>query len=188
MKKFVISLLPVIFLLTSCSETSESCVSNKTQGFLQGEIKPGMTYKIGDTMYDFTLTDLEGDSYTFSNVLEEKELLVLNFFFTTCGPCQVEFPYLEQVYQEVKDRVEVIAIDPKGESKETVYNFINDRGYTFPVSCENNTYFLRSAFAVDTKGYPTSVVIGKNGVILNIHTGSLNSYSLMNEFITEYLD
>ncbi len=181
MKKLILTSITLISLLTSCNKPSESL------GFIQGNMPPGTNYKVGDTMYDYNATDLEGNSHIFSKVLQEKELLILNFFFTTCAPCQVEFPYLQQVYEQVKDRVEVIAVNPTGESKETVTNFITDREYTFPVTCESKTYLLRSAFTVDLRGYPTSVVIGKKGVILDIHTGTLNTYDLMYSFITEYL-
>lgn len=41
---------------------------------------------------DFTLTDLQGDLVTLSEV--QSELVVLNFWFTTCPPCRAEIPEL----------------------------------------------------------------------------------------------
>ena len=39
------------------------------------EAPKGKTYRVGDVMYDFTLTDSDGDSYTLSTLLEEKDII-----------------------------------------------------------------------------------------------------------------
>lgn len=43
---------------------------------------------------DFTLSNLEGQGVTLSAVDAQHELVVLNFWFTTCPPCRAEIPEL----------------------------------------------------------------------------------------------
>ena len=39
-------------------------------------------YKVGDVIHDFFLTDVNGEEFLISSVLEERNLLVLNFWYT----------------------------------------------------------------------------------------------------------
>ncbi|MBQ2324731.1 MAG: redoxin domain-containing protein, partial [Clostridia bacterium] len=52
----------------------------------------GVTYGLGSVMHDFTVTDSEGNSYTLSEILKEKDMVMLNFWYTTCSYCVAEFP------------------------------------------------------------------------------------------------
>ena len=67
---------------------------------------------LGDVMYDFTVMKTDGEEITLSEVLKEKKLVVLNFWYTTCSWCMEEFPVMNEVYEEYKDDVEIIALDP----------------------------------------------------------------------------
>ena len=59
--------------------------------------------KLGDVMYDFSYTLPDGTTKKLSEVLAEKDMVMLNFWFASCGPCATEFPYMEQAYQIYKD-------------------------------------------------------------------------------------
>jgi len=43
---------------------------------------------------DFTLDNLDGAAVTLSDLSHEHDLLVLNFWFTSCPPCRAEIPHL----------------------------------------------------------------------------------------------
>ena len=76
-----------------------------------GSLPTDKAMMLGDPMVDFTVTDIDGTTYTASEVLKEKKALVLNFWYTTCGPCAAEFPYLQKAYDAYKDRVTLLAMD-----------------------------------------------------------------------------
>ena len=62
--------------------------------------------------------------------------IVVNLWATWCGPCKVELPSFEELYQEYGDRVQFMMVnltDGKQEKKEDVQGFISKRNYTFPV-------------------------------------------------------
>ena len=65
---------------------------------------------LGQPMPDFTVTTIEGETLTLSEVLAGKKAVLVNLWATWCGPCAMEFPSLEQAYETYKDDVEVIAL------------------------------------------------------------------------------
>ena len=71
-----------------------------------------VVYKLGDVVLDFELTATNGTTYKLSELLKEKKAVVLNFWFLNCGPCKMEFPFLQAAYDEYKDKIEVLAINP----------------------------------------------------------------------------
>ena len=68
----------------------------------------GVSYKVGDVIRDFTVTDTDGKSHTLSEILKDKELVVLNFWYTTCSWCIEEFPYMNAAYASYSDKVEIL--------------------------------------------------------------------------------
>lgn len=130
----------------------------------------GVSYKVGDVIRDFTVVDSDGVSHTLSEILKEKELVVLNFWYTTCSWCVEEFPYMEAAYQNYGDKVEVLAFDPYGtDTESTISEFKANMGLSFPMIKDYNA--LYAAFGV--AAFPTSVFIDRYGVICLIEEGAL---------------
>jgi cytochrome oxidase Cu insertion factor (SCO1/SenC/PrrC family) len=50
------------------------------------------------TAVDFTVTDTDGNSHNLFNILNSGKYVCLDFFFTTCGPCQATCPYYKQTF------------------------------------------------------------------------------------------
>ena len=134
----------------------------------------GASFKLGDVMYDFTVATTDGSEVTLSEVLKEKKMVLLNFFYTTCSPCINEFPFMQQAYEMYSDSVEVIALDPfVADTGDTVKAFKETMGLTFPMADCNETWSPSNLFG--TGGYPTSVLIDRYGVICLIEVGGLTS-------------
>ncbi len=130
----------------------------------------GVSYKVGDVIRDFTVVDTDGTSHTLSEILKEKELVVLNFWYTTCSWCVEEFPYMETAYQSYNDKVEVLALDPYGtDSESAIADFKANMGLSFPMIKDYNA--LYAAFGVTA--FPTSVFVDRYGVICLIEAGAL---------------
>ncbi len=129
--------------------------------------------KLGDVMYDFSVTAPDGTQYTLSEMLKEKDMVLMNFWYTTCSWCVTEFPFMEQAYQMYQDKVGIVAVDPLGESNEAIAAFPASQGLSlsFPLtSCPTG---WANTFAID--GYPTSIVIDRYGVIVLIERGAVPS-------------
>ena len=139
---------------------------------IEGESLAGASLKLGDVMYDFEVTTPAGEKIKLSDQLKEKDMVLINFFYTTCGPCVNEFPFMEQAYQMFKDDVAIIAIDSyPNDNNDSVAAFQQTMGLSFPMATSPVTWF--SAFG--TEGYPTSIVVDRYGVICLIECGGLTS-------------
>ncbi len=137
---------------------------------VEGESLSSATLGLGDVMYDFSVVDCEGNNITLSEMLQEKEMVLINFWYEGCGPCANEFPYMEEAYQLYKDKVGIIALNPVDGTPESVAVYKAQMGLTFPMaSCQAAWGTLASS------GYPTSYVVDRYGVICLVEVGALTS-------------
>ena len=93
------------------------------------------TLGLGDVMYDFTVTTPDGTAVTLSEMLAEKKMVLLNFWYTSCSWCVTEFPYMEEAYQQYKDKVGIVAVDPMNET---------DAAIAASVLYKTNYYFFEN--------------------------------------------
>jgi len=56
--------------------------------------------QIGNTAPNFTATDTHGETHTLYDYLEDGKIVVLDFFYTTCGPCQFYSPQVNLAYEK----------------------------------------------------------------------------------------
>lgn len=107
----------------------------------------------------FVLTDYYGDTIYVDT--RKGDLVVLNFWSTSCGICIEKFPEIEKLYQEFLNDPRVsfysINIPLRRDTKEFIYSLDEDYDTLLLFGDEA----LRNKLGV--KGYPTMVVI-KNGV------------------------
>ncbi len=148
----------------------QSAVIELTSQLVTEESLAGASLGLGDVMYDFTVTTPDGTAITLSEMLEEKEVVLINFWYTTCQYCVAEFPYMDEAYQQYQDKVGIIALDPM-DSDADVAGFQANMGLSFPMAACNITW--PAAFGVSA--YPTTVVVDRYGVICLIEVGGLPS-------------
>ena len=127
-------------------------------------------YAVGKKMTDFTLTDTDGNTYKLYDLLKDNQLVVLDFWYTTCEPCKSEFPYFEAVANKYSDKMTLLAIDPI-DSVNSITRLRNQLNVTFPMM--RDTCNLYKGFDVYT--YPTTVFIDSSGTIVDIHVGAYES-------------
>ena len=141
-----------------------------TSSLIMDESLSGATLGLGDVMYDFSVMAADGTTVQLSEMLKEKDMVLINFFYTTCGPCANEFPYMQQAYEMYQDKVGIIALDPLDDAN-TVATFQKSMGLTFPMaSCQpawSQTF--------NVTGYPTTLVIDRYGVICMVSVGGETS-------------
>jgi thiol-disulfide isomerase/thioredoxin len=50
------------------------------------------------TAVDFTAKDIDGNTFNLFNKLDEGKYVFIDFFFTSCGPCQITAPKLHEAF------------------------------------------------------------------------------------------
>jgi peroxiredoxin len=119
----------------------------------------------GATAPDFTLPSLDGKNVRLSDHLG-KDVVLIDFWSTTCDPCLVEMPHLVELYKKHKDKgFVVLAISLDGpESRAQVSSVAHDKEMSFPVLLDEETTVV--ARYNPKREMPFSVLIGRDGTIL----------------------
>ena len=141
-----------------------------TSSLIMDESLSGASLGLGDVMYDFSVLAADGTTVQLSEMLKEKDMVLINFFYTTCGPCANEFPYMQQAYEMYQDKVGIIALDPLDDAN-TVATFQKSMGLTFPMASCQPAWSQTFSIA----GYPTTLVIDRYGVICMVSVGGETS-------------
>ena len=141
-----------------------------TSSLITGESLSGAVLGLGDVMYDFSVTTPDGQNITLSEMLQEKDMVLLNFWYTTCTWCIKEFPFMQEAYDAYSDKVGIIALNPLEEDP-AIASFQAQQQLTFPmVKCPAA---WSATFGIT--GYPTSIVVDRYGVICLIEAGGITS-------------
>ena len=165
-------LVTVILVAGFAGKQAEEAAPQVTEDFL------GMNLTRGSKVPDFIFTDAQGNPHRLYEVLAEKKLVVLNFWYINCMYCVQEFPVMERVYEQYKDKAEIFALTPRDDAAE-VRTFGREYGLSFPMGEDN--YHLNNAFNVT--GYPTTVFIDRYGTVCLVQMGAmLRESELANAF------
>jgi thiol-disulfide isomerase/thioredoxin len=111
---------------------------------------------------DFTVYDLEGNEVHLSDYLGKP--VILNFWASWCGPCQMEMPDFQETYLERGEDIHFLMVnmtDGSQETRESASSFIAGTGYTFPVYYDTDyeaaiaysVYSLPTTYFIDAEGY-----------------------------------
>ena len=164
--------------------TITACGNNEPEVQLVSEEElDGTTFERGDVFADMTVTTPDGTVYKISEILKEKKAVVINFWYINCGPCEMEFPYMQEAYENYKEDIEILALNPYDGTDETVAAYQKQHELTFPMAVADEAWAQR----MELTAYPTTVVIDRNGIVSFMHTGMITETEEFNklfEFFT----
>ena len=122
---------------------------------------------------DFALQDWRG------------HVILVNFWFIACVPCALEFPYLQQIYEESggDNGFQIFAVN-SWDGLEFIQEYRDDSHLTFPLLLDGE-HTVGQAY--DVAVYPTNFLVDKRGVI-RYRLGQVTCdelRALVNQLLTE---
>lgn len=123
---------------------------------------------LGERVPDFTVTDLDGKSWKFSELhgkagMKKRGPVVLTFWCSFCHSCRHVEQHLDELAKKYKGRAAVIALDASAnDTAEAAAEVAEEKGLTLPVVLEPKG---NTADLFDTKVTTTTVVIDRDGVL-----------------------
>lgn len=129
-------------------------------------------YAVGATVADFTVTDIDGNTHTLSDYANAGQWVVLDFFFTTCPPCQSTAPFFNELHEKygcnAADLV-CLTVNTGQDNNAAVAAYENTYGGTFnhspAIASEGGAGAVNSAF--NPAAYPTYCLIGADMKLKN---------------------
>ena len=130
-----------------------------------------MTSKKGEMFPAFEGKDLDGNTVKSDELFSENAVTVINFWFTTCGPCVNELHDLEELYEELKEEggtligINVFTLGGNKADISQAKEVLEKKGATYP-----NIYFDSNSeagkFTNGILAYPTTYVVDRSGTII----------------------
>ena len=137
--------------------------------------------KLGDVMCEMSVKSTNGQTYTISELLREKRMVMLNFWYLDCPFCIEEFPYLQAAYEKYQDDVAVLAVNPVDKDVNAISHCWKDLGLTFPMAAVDSKW----ASIMNVQSYPTSIVIDRYGTVCLV-TGTAPSAEVFEKIFAYY--
>lgn len=119
------------------------------------------------------------------------KVVVVNFWYTTCGPCVAELPYFNQIASQYKDDVVVLIVHAAFDFDD-VAPFVNEH---FPSTnmkavfdkpgASNTDYYYSKLGGKQT--YPMTVIVNGEGIITHNIKNPLN-YDLLETYVNEAIN
>ena len=117
---------------------------------------------------NFTLKNLSGNTVSLDQY--RGKYLLLNFWATWCGPCKIEMPSLEALYQRFRsDRFDVVGISNDMFGVQVVRPFVKAAKISFPILLDQR---LTVSHQYGVVSLPTSFLIDPHGEIIGVLQGA----------------
>lgn len=126
-----------------------------------------------DLAKDFSLNSVREDSiYTLREM--EDNVVLINFWATWCGPCRMEIPDFNDLYEKYNSKGLSILGVSISDKKEQLENFLKVYEINYPVLYGDQKVIDK--MVIDYGGVysiPTTFLIGKNNKIKRIYPGAI---------------
>ena len=130
---------------------------------------------------DFTVYDSEGNPVKLSEHMGKP--MVLNFWASWCGPCQMEMPHFEQAYLDMGEEITFFMVNMTGgrETQKSAQEFLDSTGYTFPVYFDLD---MDAAYAYGVYSLPMTVFVDEQGNVQDLAIGAIDEATLLSKIDT----
>ncbi|MET3682368.1 peroxiredoxin [Alkalibacillus flavidus] len=133
----------------------------------------------GETAPNFKLDRLDQPGETIELNDLRGQGVMINFWATYCEPCKKEMPYMDQLYQEYKDKgIEIVAVSVD-RNESVINNFYNSLDLSFPSTIDRQETVME---VYEVVNLPASFFVRPDGTIERIVRGPVTLEDLESYF------
>lgn len=137
-------------------------------------------FNVGDVCPNFTVVDVNGVSHTLYDITATGQYVMLDFFFTTCPPCQQTAPIWNELHEKYgcnQGQLYCLSID-NGDTDQQVVDYSNQYGGSFSHSPhasgnQGGGNAVNTTFGI--VAYPTYTLIGPDNKFINTDIWPINN-------------
>jgi peroxiredoxin len=111
----------------------------------------------------FSFKDLEGNLV--SNESMKGKIIVIKCWYIHCTPCIKEFPQVNKLTEEYKDRKDILFISLAEDSPEQLKTFLARKPLSYAVIPDMKIYMNE---ALQLNSFPTHFILNKEGMIVKV--------------------
>jgi thiol-disulfide isomerase/thioredoxin len=109
---------------------------------------------------DFKMADAEGKTWQLADL--KGKVTLINLWATWCGPCKAELPYLQKLFNKVRERKDLTVLTLNTDDNlGLILPFLDQNKYTFPV-LPASVYVNK---LVPELSIPRNWIVDANGVL-----------------------
>lgn len=149
-----------------------------------GALHTSRGVEVGDLAPAYGAVALDGDSVHLADY--HGHPVLVNVWATWCGPCRVEMPSIQRLYDAYRDRgfvVLAVSVDA-AHAQPLIRQFLEEHSLTFPVLHDPES---RVSEVFRTRGVPETLVLDGAGTIVKRFSGSADWDSPANHVLIEHL-
>lgn len=160
--------------LSACSSSGDS-----KDYHYDGAQKLGTLIPVADRkpVPQFSGTLLSGGRYKLSDYTGKA--IVVNFWGTWCGPCVVETPQFESVYQSYRDKgVSFVGVDIKEGSRDEPRSFVADHHIQYPIIYDETGETALRMGGIRVQATPFTVLLDREHRVAGVYAATLTPQDL----------
>lgn len=121
-------------------------------------------YKMEGTPFpEFSFKDLNGNEV--SNEIMKGKIIVIKCWYIHCTPCIREFPRVNRLVEEYKDRKDILFVSLAEDSPEQLKIFLSRKPLSYAVIPNMKIYMNET---LDLNAFPTHFILNKKGLISKV--------------------
>jgi thiol-disulfide isomerase/thioredoxin len=163
--------VPLLLALTAC--TSLGATGDK--GYISGD----GSVRVIDAADRDEPVSFQGESLSGEPIDSEDyrgEVLVVNMWWSGCGPCRTEMPMLDELSSEVGDQATVLGVNVRDSSPANGLSFMKGVGADFPsIYDAKGKIGLAFAGKAPLASTPTTIVLDDKGRVAAVVAGPIPS-------------